>query len=217
MRPRIFKARATGSHHLVTGGAAGALANLAHGERRLIATKGQFSLADFTMAMLDVTGPAHLALMTWAVNPAELAPMIQAAATGRILSWRLLTDGDFLDLNTDGKRTSKKAQERAEQLRALTDVVLTRNHAKAAIVANAEWSLVATGSMNLTRNPRLELIEVEDSPERAAFLLALIEDMRATCGAGSSVEWSREEVGERFRRWRDPWRPRPHIPGAIEW
>lgn len=155
--------------------------------------------------------------MTWAVNPAELAPMIQAAATGRILSWRLLTDGDFLDLNTDGKRTSKKAQKRAEQLRALTDVVLTRNHAKAAIVANAEWSLVATGSMNLTRNPRLELIEVEDSPERAAFLLALIEDMRATCGAGSSVEWSREEVGERFRRWRDPWRPRPHIPGAIEW
>lgn len=99
--------------------------------------------------------------MTWAVNPAELAPMIQAAATGRILSWRLLTDGDFLDLNTDGKRTSKKAQKRAEQLRALTDVVLTRNHAKAAIVANAEWSLVATGSMNLTRNPRLELIEAE--------------------------------------------------------
>lgn len=215
MRPKIYKSRAGGTHRFAHGGAADALVGFTTGERRLIATKGQFSLSDLTMAMLDVTGPAHIALMTWAVNPTHLEPVISAAEQGRVLSWLLLTDGDFLDINDERGRKSAKARQRAERLRAMTNVVFTRNHAKAAIVANDRWSFVATGSMNLTRNPRLELVEVADDSERAAFLLALIEDMRITCGAGSSVQWDRAEVAERFRTWRSPWRPRKHVPGAV--
>jgi hypothetical protein len=93
----------------------------------------------------------------------------------------------------------------------MTDLVIARNHAKAAIVANGSWSLVATGSMNLTRNPRLELVEVEDSAERAAFLLGLIEEMRVTCGMGSGRDFDLQLLADRFSAWRRPWRRVPHV------
>lgn len=217
MTPKIYHApRSKGRQVLSLGSAAHALSGFRRGERRMIATKGQFSLADLALAMLDLTGPANLALMTWAVNPDELVPIVLAAERGRVFKWTLLTDADYAAV-VMSRTTTPSARRRTAQLRAMADLVITRNHAKAVVVANAEWALVATGSMNMTRNPRLELVEVEDDAGRASFLLGLIEEMRITCGMGSVAEVDMPVLVERFRTWRAPWCKAPHLAPVPTW
>lgn len=71
------------------------LAEFGRGREIYCLTFGQFSLMDAVEAVLDKTGPAHVAISTWTAGGADLTRSAEHLHDQRILSLRLIVDGSF--------------------------------------------------------------------------------------------------------------------------
>ena len=148
--------------------AATALADFGRGMETYCLTFGQFSLMDALIALLDKTGPAHVAMSTWAAASADLDRSAEMLRDERLLSLRFVVDCSF-------------PQRQPGYARKLLDLFgedairTTRTNAKFVVMTNDEWNVVVRTSMNLNENPRLENIEVADDPEFAAFMLSVVD------------------------------------------
>lgn len=161
-RPRISK---------VTN-ARDALADFDRGVETYCLTFGQFSLMDAVIALLDKTGPAHVAISTWTAGTADLSRSAELLHDERFLSLRFLVDCSF----------PQRQPGYAQQLRRLfgDDAIrTTRTHAKFVVLTNDRWAVSVRTSMNLNENPRLETIEVTDDPGLAGFLLSVVDTIWA--------------------------------------
>lgn len=153
----------------------------------LCLTHGQFSLIDALTVLLSETGPADVQLATWTAGAADLAVLEEFVRAGRMTSFRLLIDEGFWQFKPRV----------APVLRELfgPDAIATcKTHAKFATIRTGEWDLAIRTSMNLNRNPRLEMIEVSDDAGLCDFLSAQV---RLAFDGGLVVAGSKARSGAR--------------------
>jgi len=133
-------------------------------------TRGQFSLSDLLVAVLDKTGPAALSISTWTAASTSVQSMLELLQTGQITGCRWLVDCTFV---------RRVPQLVAEIRRSFGDdaIRVTRTHAKFATVTNEDWQVAIRSSMNLNQNPRLESYEIGHDPQLCAWLEGVLSDV----------------------------------------
>lgn len=147
-----------------------AIAGWGRGGRIVGLTKGQFSLLDILLAVLERTGPADVTLSAWTVGIRDAEVAERLLVDGRIRSLRLLLDRSF---------PTRQPEYAARVLRAFGDgaIRLCQTHAKFVIIRNAEWAVTIRSSMNLNRNPRFEQFDLDDDESIAGLFEAFTEQM----------------------------------------
>lgn len=135
-------------------------------------TYGQFSLIDLLQALLEVTGPADVALSTWSSGFYDIEAARSFRDAGLMRSVRFVLDGSMQ------KRRQATAYDVAE-LFGRDNVRTTRTHAKFATVTNDDWSIAVTSSMNLNLNRRLEQFSIVDCPVTTGMFLAFVDEVFA--------------------------------------
>lgn len=164
-------------------------------------TKGQFSLMDLIIAILEQAGPAQVDISTWTAGDADIRHCYQFVESGKITSARWVVDRSF-------------PTRQPEYFEALCrrfqpeSVRITRTHAKFCLIRNEEWDIVLRSSMNLNKNPRFENFEISDDPELADYFASVVNEIfdSVRCGrepSGSEVHHgfqSIEVMGETYEQ-----------------
>lgn len=133
-------------------------------------TKGQFSLIQLITATLAITGPTELVLSTWTAANQDVTEVLDFCQSGLVTKARWLVDLTF----------SKRAPQLAHRIRTVfgDDAIrVGKNHAKFALIGNADWLVVIRTSMNLNHNPRFENFEIAHDPELYGFHQAIIDEI----------------------------------------
>ncbi len=118
-------------------------------------TRGQFSMLDMVLHVLNEIGQSHVSIFTWAIADYEVEAMCGLMARKEILSGTLIID----------QSADKRNPLVIEQWRSRfgdENVKICRNHAKIARVWNDEFRLLLRGSLNLNWNPRYEQIDITE-------------------------------------------------------
>ncbi len=141
-------------------------------------TRGQFSMVDAVLHVLEQLGPSKVSLWTWTVADYEIQQFTSLQRDHRITEGRLVIDA--------GAR-GKNAPLIAEWCRTFGDgsVRYVMNHAKIATVEGGGRRVLLRGSMNLNFNPRFEQLDVtEGGPD--FDLIREIEDELPILGHNAS-------------------------------
>lgn len=135
--------------------AADCIGPVEHGMSLFAITRGQFSMIDAVMHVLDCVGPAKLSLWTWAIADYELQQFERLQSDGRI------TDGLLVIDNSARKRNAEIIQ---SWKRSFGDksVRYVMNHSKIATIEGNGFKVLLRGSMNLNFNPRFEQLDVTE-------------------------------------------------------
>ena len=129
------------------------------GTRVFAVTRGQFSMIDAILHVLDQTGPAHISVWTWVIAAYEVSQVDALIRSGRVLSATMIIDRSAEKNESDIMR-DWRARFGNDSIR------IVRNHAKIARVWNDNFKVLLRGSMNLNFNPRFEQLDVsEGGPE----------------------------------------------------
>jgi hypothetical protein len=147
------------------------LAGLRPGFHRFGFSKGQFSLIDLLRAFIEVLPPIEdMAISTWTVAAADLGElqvlMTPEKIPGRV---RWLIDLSF-------QRRQPTLIQQIRKVYGYDAIRITRNHAKFILIRAGNYRLVTRTSMNLNFNPRLEDIDVCDSPELFAYISDVMDE-----------------------------------------
>lgn len=133
-------------------------------------TKGQFSLIQLLTEALKITGPAELVLSTWTAANQDVTDILEFCEIGLVTAARWLVDLTFT------KRTPQLA-DRIRKVFGDDAIRVAKNHAKYAMIGNANWKIVVHTSMNLNHNPRFENFEIAHDPDLYAFHAQIVEEI----------------------------------------
>lgn len=126
-------------------------------------TRGQWSMLDAIVAVLDQVGPAHVSVWTWRVSVFDVEVLARRRDEGDVLSCRLIVDGGGARmLGGDADRPGADAVAEWIRRHGAGSVRYIRNHAKIARVWNDSWRLLLRGSMNLNENTRFEQFDLTE-------------------------------------------------------
>lgn len=123
-------------------------------------TRGQWSMIDAVLHVLDCVGPAKVSLWTWTVAEYEVQVLTRLRLDQRITAGRLVIDHGARHKNAaiiaDWKSTYGR-----------DSVRYVVNHAKIALIESTSGlRFLLRGSMNLNFNPRFENFDItEGGPE----------------------------------------------------
>lgn len=175
------------------GCAAMALGDVTAGMSLFAITRGQWSMIDAILHVLDQVGPAKLSLWTWTVAEYEVQVLTRLREDRRVTGGLLVIDA--------GART-KNAGIIAEWKGSFGDdsVRYVTNHSKIArIESESGLKFLLRGSMNLNFNPRFEQFDItEGGPE--FDMVEQVENELPILGdkcTGKQV-WAASRVGEAF-------------------
>ena len=143
-------------------------------------SKGQFSLINLVIAVLEQTGPATVSIATWTAAKKEIHAAERLLRIGNITEIRFLVDFSF----------PRRQPSYCELLREkFGDVCIrvTATHAKFIMIRNDKWNIVIRTSMNLNKNDRFETFEISDDIDMADFLDGVIDDIYESQEEGSVV------------------------------
>jgi hypothetical protein len=136
--------------------AADCIGRVERGMSLFAVTRGQFSMIDAVLHVLDEVGTASLSIWTWAIANYEVESLDRLMRDERLTGARLVIDYSARKRNADiiGKWQS---------VFGIDSVVYVVNHAKIATVEAADGRRVLLrGSMNLNFNPRFEQLDVTE-------------------------------------------------------
>lgn len=135
--------------------AALSIGNIAPGMSLFGVTRGQFSMIDVLMHLLDQVGTAEVSVWTWTVASYEIECFTNLMRNASISRGTLVID--------DAARNKNSGL--IEEWRGIFGpgaVRYVRNHAKIATVQTSEYRLLIRGSMNLNYNPRFEQFDITE-------------------------------------------------------
>jgi hypothetical protein len=166
------------------------------GGRRVGLNCGQYSLIDIIRACLELTGPASVTLATWSsgIRDGESAAFMLETGLATSMTW--VVDASFCE---------RQPEYVASLQRRFGDdcVIATMIHAKFALIRGDGWNLAVRTSMNLNRNDRFELWEVDDDAALCDFLTAWVADLAANHRKGwhkrkpeVRKEWASTDMGQ---------------------
>lgn len=175
------------------GCAALAIGDVTPGMSLFAVTRGQWSMIDAILHVLDQVGPSKLSLWTWTVAEYEVQVLTRLREDRRVTGGRLVIDSGARNKNA-GIIREWKSTFGDESVRYIT------NHSKIArIESESGLKLLLRGSMNLNFNPRFEQFDItEGGPD--FDLVERIEDelpILADNCTGSQV-WAASRVSEAF-------------------
>lgn len=175
------------------GCAAQAIGRVEAGMSLFAVTRGQWSMIDAVLHVLDQVGPAKLSLWTWTVAEYEVQVLTRLREDRRVTGGRLVIDAGARVKNA-GIIREWKSSFGDGSVRYVT------NHSKIARIESASGlKLLLRGSMNLNFNPRFEQLDItEGGPD--FDLVEKIEDeipLLADDCTGKQV-WAASRVGEAF-------------------
>jgi len=160
------------------GSAAAAIGPVVPGMSVFLLTRGQFSMLDMVLHILNEVGPASVSVWTWAIADYEVEAMAALMASAAILRGRLI-----VDRSAEQRSASTIAEWRSRF--GSEEVRVCKNHAKVARIWTADRRVLLRGSMNLNWNPRFEQADVsEGGPE--FDLVERVEDELPVLRAGAS-------------------------------
>lgn len=139
--------------------AAASIGPVEPGMALFLVTRGQFSMIDVVLHVLDQIGPASVALWTWAIADYEVEALAGLLAREAITSGTLIVD-------RSAEVRSVATIDAWRQRFGTETVKVCRTHAKVARIWNDRARVVARGSCNLNWNPRFEQVDItEGGPE----------------------------------------------------
>lgn len=118
-------------------------------------TRGQFSMIDAVLHVLDQVGPAKLSVWTWAIAEYEVESLERLMADKRLTSARLIID-------YSAKVRNAHIITKWKSLFGASSVLYVMNHAKLATVESEDKRVLLRGSMNLNFNPRFEQLDITE-------------------------------------------------------
>lgn len=118
-------------------------------------TRGQFSMIDALLYVLDCVGSAKISIWTWAIADYEIQQFNRMKNDGRI------TDGLMVVDRSAKKRNSELIKEWRDNF-GDESVRYVYNHSKIATIENDDFKVLLRGSMNLNFNPRFEQLDVTE-------------------------------------------------------
>lgn len=117
-------------------------------------TRGQFSMIDAILHVLDEVGPSRVSFWTWTVAEYEVQVVERLIADKRITSGRMVIDHGARNKNAELIR-------RFQQSFGADSVRYVVNHAKIATIETVVGDrYLLRGSMNLNFNPRFEQFDL---------------------------------------------------------
>jgi len=166
------------------------------GERRFFLSKGQFSLVDIAIALVQHVGPCELQCAVW-TGTEDSIDRVQT----------LVSDGDVHDVRwilCDSQRSMNEERlNRIVQLFGVDSVRVTPLHAKLLTVHNDDWSLVVQTSANMTLNRSVEQFDVTDSPKLYGFVddffAYVFDDVPPLDEEPPFDGWDYEQVEQRYQ------------------
>lgn len=133
-------------------------------------TKGQFSVIDVLQHLIGITGPASIVISTWTAANADVSTVLDFVDSGELVSARWLVDLTF-------QRRTPELASRIRQVFGRDSIRVAKNHAKFALITNADWKIMIQTSMNLNFNPRFENFSVAHDPELHDFHQTIIDEL----------------------------------------
>lgn len=175
------------------GNAAEAIGDITPGMSMFAVTRGQWSMIDAILAILDQVGESKVSLWTWTVAEYEVEVLTRLRMDGRITDGRLVID-------YGARNRNREIILDWQQNFGPESVRYVVNHAKIATIESASgYRLLARGSMNLNFNPRFEQFDLTEGGEDFE-LVRRIEDelpvLRINCSGAEAAAASR--VGDAF-------------------
>ena len=147
-----------------------AVSSFEKGSRLIGLTKGQFSLIDLIVALLDKTGPANIVCCTWSAGIKDAKQMHILLNSGKINSFTLVTDYSY-------STRQKQYAITVEELFGKENIRTTDIHAKFVLIQNENYNVCIRTSMNLNANRKCENYEIDDDKEVFDFYMNFIEDI----------------------------------------
>jgi hypothetical protein len=155
-------------------------------------TRGQFSMLDAVLHVLDCVGPSRLTIWTWTIAGYEIEVF------SALMRDKRLTDG-LLVIDHAGRTKNASLLADWSGVFGPGSIKYVVNHAKIATVEGNGLRVLLRGSMNLNFNPRFEQLDVtEGGPD--FDLVSKIEDeipLVAAPVTGRAV-YAASRVGEAF-------------------
>jgi len=135
--------------------AADCIGEISSGMALFAVTRGQFSMLDAVLHVLDQVGRAKLTLWTWTIAEYEIERFKELQRDGRLYDSVLMIDGAARRKNA-ALIADWKASFGADSVRYVS------NHSKIATVDGGGFKLLLRGSMNLNFNPRFEQFDLTE-------------------------------------------------------
>ncbi|AWW31841.1 hypothetical protein DN752_17830 [Echinicola strongylocentroti] len=130
-------------------------------------TGGKWSMHHLLEYLLLKTGPAKVWLTTWTITEEPMRALVDMIRKGLITEINAVLD----------YRIEKRKPE-ALQLASniITNIRLTKCHAKVLVIQNEQWKITVLGSANLSKNPRIEAGVIFTDEKSAKFHAQWIDD-----------------------------------------
>lgn len=142
------------------------------GAEIFLLNKGQFSLSDVLLFLLDQVGPSKVYLATWTAAGADLAHTKALLDSGMITGMQWMLDSSF----------PQRQPAYFRQLRELfsdENVCVVKTHCKFAVIeAECGRRLALRTSANLNLNKRIESFEISEDEELASYLLDIFAEAK---------------------------------------
>lgn len=134
-------------------------------------TRGQWSMIDAVLHLLDEVGPSKISLWTWTVADYEVEVLTRLRIDERLTDALLVIDHGARNKNADIIKAWKD-RFGPESVRYVV------NHAKiATIESESGFKLLARGSMNLNFNPRFEQFDLTEGGEDFELVKRIEEEL----------------------------------------
>lgn len=137
-----------------------------------VMTNGEFSLLDCVLVLLERTGPADVSICTYSAGLYDAEVMNRFLDTGNIRSLRLVLDVSFRTLGGSRNYAVTLMDVFGEEC-----IRTTRTHAKFVTITNERHKISISSTANLNENKRLELFYFSDSPDRADWYEAIVDEL----------------------------------------
>jgi hypothetical protein len=156
-------------------------------------TRGQFSMIDMALHILDaIGGGATLSVWTWVLVDYEIEFFRRLMDDGRISSGRLIIDAS-------ARKNNAMVVAQWEKIFGEGTVRFAMSHAKIVTLAGAGMKFCIRGSMNLNHNPRFEQFDISEGGP-AYDLVRSVEDelMSGPYTKDGAEIYAASKLSERF-------------------
>jgi hypothetical protein len=171
--------------------AAGVVGPVAQGMSVFAFTMGRFALVDVVDHLLCTTGSADVAFFTWTIGLVEAHLLGTLFERHHVRSMRFVLDYSF-SAREAGVWEIMRSRFGVDAVR------VTKCHAKLVLIRNDSWNLVVRSSMNLNDCPRLEFVDIDDSPELSAYCWSIVEAYWSKQTADEAADLSPADHVRRF-------------------
>lgn len=137
-------------------------------------TRGQYSLLDIVLAIVERYGPAELSVWTWAIAEYERDAIFGLIENGLVQKADLVIDFStprkHINQLQESKNTSEIVIKKWIEKFGKQSVRTVKTHAKIARIKCGDFYFVVRGSMNLNYNPRFEQFDITEGQECFDFV-----------------------------------------------